>query len=127
MRVLVTGGREYPSESRVTLILAQIHETREITALITGGDRGADYYAEQWAKRQPGMALVRFPFDRPRPRHNQKMLDQGKPGLVIAFAGNVDMVRRARKAGLDIVLPDKEEFCYIGNEILAAINKKEEP
>lgn len=39
-------------------------------------------------------------------RRNQRMLDEGKPGLVIAFpggTGTADMVRRAKRAGVPVV------------------------
>lgn len=39
------------------------------------------------------------------PIRNQQMLDEGKPDLVIAFPGGngtADMVRRARKAGVEV-------------------------
>ena len=37
---------------------------------------------------------------------NQRMLDEGKPDLVVAFPGGrdtADMVRRARSAGVEVV------------------------
>jgi hypothetical protein len=40
------------------------------------------------------------------PIRNQRMLDEGKPDLVIAFPGGrgtADMVRRAREAGVEVV------------------------
>jgi hypothetical protein len=39
-------------------------------------------------------------------RRNQRMLDEGHPNLVIAFpggTGTADMVRRARKAGVEVI------------------------
>lgn len=40
------------------------------------------------------------------PRRNQRMLDEGKPDLVLAFpggAGTADMVRRARQANVTVI------------------------
>jgi hypothetical protein len=40
------------------------------------------------------------------PVRNQRMLDEGKPDLVVAFLGGkwtADMMRRAREAGIEVI------------------------
>lgn len=47
------------------------------------------------------------PLDRSAgPKRNQRMLDKGKPDLVLAFPGGdgtADMVRKAKSAGVPII------------------------
>jgi YspA, cpYpsA-related SLOG family len=79
--------------------------------LVAGGARGADTLADEWAKAQ-GIACQIFMADweglgrKAGPIRNQRMLDEGKPDLVIAFPGGrgtADMVRRAREAGVETI------------------------
>jgi hypothetical protein len=64
-----------------------------------------------------GIPVLSFPADWARfgraagPIRNQRMLDEGKPTLVLAFHNNIveskgtkDMVKRARKAGIRVRL-----------------------
>jgi hypothetical protein len=83
--------------------------------LIHGGAKGADTFAEMWA-REHAVPYLAFPAQwhiRGRaagPERNQRMLDVGKPDRVLAFhrdlenaKGTGDMVRRARAAGIEVV------------------------
>lgn len=109
MRVLVCGGRDYRDEVRVFKELDQIKPSD----LIEGGASGADTLAYRWAKRNLD-ADHRHTYDADWDRHgkaagairNQRMLDEGKPDLVLAFPGGrgtADMVRRAKRAGVKVV------------------------
>lgn len=127
MRVLVCGGREYgevpagcPAEQyrfyarkaekeRFLLeetLYVQDRETR-FSALIHGGAAGADRWAKYWAQRQP-IRIEQYLPDWTKgksagPLRNQRMIEEGKPDLVIAFPGGrgtADMVSRAKKAGV---------------------------
>jgi len=130
--ILVTGGRRYFEETRVFQILDAAVERLGMTLLIHGDNPdGADNIAKQWAidrgfpKRdfpakwddltQPGADIRHHPktgkpYDRRAgSRRNQHMLEQGRPDVVIAFPGNVgtrDMIRRARSAGVRVILVD---------------------
>jgi hypothetical protein len=103
MRVLVCGGRDYNDKVKLYWELGHIEG---ISCIITGAARGADYLAEMWAMSTPGMVLQRFPADwkthgkAAGPIRNQKMLDEGKPDLVVK--GTADMVARAQKAGVQV-------------------------
>jgi hypothetical protein len=80
------------------------------TLIIHGCANGADEWADYWAdvNNVPHRA---FPADWNKhgkaagPIRNQRMLDEGKPDMVIAFPGGrgtADMVRRARTAGVEV-------------------------
>lgn len=111
MRVLACGGREYTDHEALAAVLSDLRRTRGITVLIAGGARGADTMAEEWAKAQ-GLPCEVYQADwdnlgrKAGPIRNQRMLDEGKPDLVVAFPGGrgtADMVRRAREAGVETI------------------------
>lgn len=112
MRVLVCGGRDFHDKPRVYCSLAEIngaHETA-ISTLIEGGATGADELAKAWA------FYASVPVETYRanwkadgraagPIRNQRMIDEGKPDLVVAFPGGrgtADMIRRAKAAGIPV-------------------------
>lgn len=116
MRVLVCGGRDYDDATMVCGILDGINRSTPISILIQGGASGADMIAREWCGTRE------VPYDNygadwnahgraAGPLRNQRMIDEGKPDLVVAFPGGrgtADMVRRARMAGLDIVQVQKK-------------------
>jgi hypothetical protein len=110
MRVLVCGGRNYTDFPTVYDVLDEIDRKRRITHVITGGAAGADQFATGWAMarlRQPQVFLAAWGDHGKKagPIRNQRMLDEGKPDLVVAFPGGrgtADMVRRARAAGVAV-------------------------
>ena len=111
MRVLVCGGRDYQDAARVSQVLQIGHEKYKYSAVIEGGAKGADAWAAMWA-RSHGLPVVTFPADWGRdgkaagPKRNQRMIDEGKPDMVIAFPGGrgtADMVRRAKAAGVKVL------------------------
>lgn len=126
-RVLVCGGRHYDDRETVNLVLNFLHKQLPITHLVSGMARGADILGVKWA-RDRDIAVIPFPahwddlshadaviktradgskYDaRAGMRRNQKMMDEARPDLVIAFPGGngtEDMVNRARKAKVQIV------------------------
>ncbi len=115
--VLVCGGRQYTDWMKEYHVLDELYNRTSFGTLIHGGASGADAIAVEWAvssmvRRDRFNVLVRpFPADwkthgkAAGPKRNQRMLDEGKPDLVIAFPGGrgtADMVRRARKAGIPV-------------------------
>jgi hypothetical protein len=108
MRVLVCGGRDFLDQRAVYDALDRLHERRGIDLVIEGGALGADRLARSWAGARgvPGKSYLAQWGAHGKgagPRRNQRMLDDGKPDVVIAFpggTGTADMVARARKAGL---------------------------
>lgn len=107
MRVLVCGGRDYDDMNKVFSTLDDIGPS----LIIEGGASGADNLAWRWSKRR-GVERLTFQADWSRdgkaagPMRNQRMLEEGRPDMVVAFAGGrgtADMVRRAQRAGVQVV------------------------
>lgn len=111
IRVLVCGGREFGDEDRVFRALSRIEEDRgPITCIIHGGATGADSLAAEYANRNR-IKAVRFEANwrkygrRAGPYRNQRMIDEGKPDLVLAMPGGkgtADMVARARAHHIEV-------------------------
>lgn len=133
-RVLVCGSRTFADESFVAEVLTGIYAEYEVGhltcymadfTLIEGGARGADAHAAWWADQSPmhshnerqdeaKFTHLQFPADWDEFGkaagfiRNQKMIDEGKPDLVLAFIdkplpesrGTADMVSRAKRAGI---------------------------
>jgi predicted Rossmann-fold nucleotide-binding protein len=111
MRVLVCGGRNYTDKGRIYAVLDKLHESEGIDLIIQGGAKGADRVANDWAAAY-GVQREQYNADWEAlgsfagPARNKWMLEQGQPDLVIAFPGGrgtADMVRKARKAGVEVV------------------------
>lgn len=111
MKVLVCGGRDFNNYDVVSKALYRIHEGTPITLLIEGGAHGADHCAYLWA-RTAQVQCEKFPADwrshgkAAGPIRNQRMIDEAKPDLVVAFPGGrgtADMVRRAETAGVEVL------------------------
>lgn len=107
MRLLVCGGRYFSDEAMMDHWLSGLHPT----TICTGGARGAEELASQWAMEH-GIPSVTFAADWDTPGRgagpirNQRMLDEWKPDVVLAFpggTGTADMVRRARRAKVRVV------------------------
>jgi hypothetical protein len=98
------------SEEQVLLAQTLSSLPQKDLLIIHGAAMGADRWADIWAARA-NVPVKRFRANWDRygksagPRRNQKMLDEGKPDLVIAFPGGfgtADMVARARTAGVPV-------------------------
>lgn len=107
-RVLACGGREFSERDVVFRALDEV--PGHIECLIEGGARGADRLARDWTDARQVQRLS-FPADWNKHGRaagmirNQRMIDEGKPTVVVAFPGGrgtADMVNRARKAGIVI-------------------------
>ena len=112
-RILVTGSRNWVDEKKV---YAALREELPVSLLIEGEAKGADTIAKQAAQRL-GIKVLPFRADWRRygrsagPIRNQRMLDEGKPDLVLAFHENLehskgtkDMINRAKAAGVEVKL-----------------------
>lgn len=112
MRVLVCGGRTYLDRNRLFRELWTFHgEEGPRTEVISGMATGADTLAVQWAD-VAGVGLIPFYAQwhqygkRAGTIRNEKMLIEGKPDVVIAFAGTqgtAHMKQIARAAGVRVV------------------------
>lgn len=106
MRVLVCGGREYRDFARVVHEIVALHPSE----IIHGGCRGTDSLAEKCAAKigipqEVYKAEWQLYGRSAGPKRNQRMIDEGKPDLVLAFPGGrgtADLVLRARNAGITV-------------------------
>jgi hypothetical protein len=116
MRVLVCGGRDYTDRDHIHNTLCEIDAKRgPITCIIHGCATGADNEGMLWAQMMASTRkVVHAPFAADWHTHgraagpirNQRMLDKGKPDLIVAFPGGrgtADMVRRAKAAGIEVI------------------------
>lgn len=114
MRVLVCGGRDFANwqflEDNLDAIRQEFEDSTPITILIHGCAFGADRLAEKWAVLN-GIIAIGYAADwkthgkAAGPIRNQRMLDEGRPDLLLAFpggSGTADMVRRARTIHLEV-------------------------
>lgn len=108
MRLLVCGGRNFNSYAIVASVLDSALAFDPDLQICNGGARGADSLATRWAQQHEIPHAI-YPaqwklhgkaagFLR-----NQRMLDDWKPTVVVAFPGGNgtrDMLTRARRAGI---------------------------
>lgn len=116
MRALITGSRVFNDAYIMNLALDGFIEEREVDkktlTLVHGGARGADSLSSIWAKKNGVEVEVWYPDWNTYGKaagvmRNQDMLDSGVD-IVIAFPkgearGTRDMMRRAKKAGVEVV------------------------
>lgn len=129
--VLITGGRGYADRDALYFLL-DVLPCPDVMVLIHGNAKGADRLAQEWAEdRQvrarpyPAVwgnlshpdALIRYTRDgraydaRAGLRRNQKMLNEGRPDLVIAFPGGpgtAHMISIAKAAGTPVFIYKQE-------------------
>lgn len=83
----------------------------QISCVVTGGARGVDFLASRWAIANEIKTCI-YPAQWSKlgkaagPVRNQRMLDEEKPDMVLAFPGGIgtaDMVDRAKKAGITVL------------------------
>ena len=107
MRLLICGSRNWKDRKAVLQAVKELNPS----VIIEGECRGADRLAASVAE-ELGILVEKFPADWARhgrqagPIRNQQMLAEGKPDYVLAFPtsesrGTWDMVRRAKKAGVE--------------------------
>jgi len=110
-RILICGDRDWKDRAAIHRELSKF--TAPVT-VIHGGAQGADTIAGTVAKSLSFEVLI-FPADWDRdglaagPKRNMRMLDEGKPDLVLAFHSNLkeskgtkDSVAKARARGIEV-------------------------
>lgn len=117
MRLLVCGSRDFDASWWIHEILDDLHEEYKVTILIHGDAKGADTIANGWAEFRD-IDILKYRADwkthgrAAGPVRNRKMLNIGKPDLVVAFTnkslteshGTRDMVLLAEHDGLPVHL-----------------------
>ncbi|MDA8301927.1 MAG: DUF2493 domain-containing protein [Actinomycetota bacterium] len=114
MKVLVCGGRDFADYGWLAEVLDKLWQEAGGELLVMhGGACGADALAGSWAMSHKLPRLVfRAEWERygrrAGPLRNQRMLDEARPDLVVAFPGGrgtADMVARALRAGVPVRRP----------------------
>ena len=109
MKILVCGSRHGFCDTIAQL--EKVADTWDVRVVVTGGARGVDKEAWDWAKYR-GYTCEVFTAEWNKygksagPRRNQRMIDESRPDMVVAFPGGdgtADMVIRARKAGIKVL------------------------
>lgn len=111
MRLLICGGRNFADRKLLYEKMDDIKGNNWIGSVITGGARGADKLGDEWAKsRKIDREIFFADWNKygkgAGPIRNQRMLDEGRPTLVVAFPGGkgtADMVRRAKTANIPVI------------------------
>lgn len=111
MRVLVCGGRDFNEREFIREKLDALHEEFSFSLVITGGASGADTEGFLWAKKKGIKTYIyqaewsRYGLSAGYVR-NRKMLEEGKPNVVICFpggSGTANMKLLALKAGVKVI------------------------
>jgi YspA, cpYpsA-related SLOG family len=122
LRVLVCGDRRYTHYMMINATLDGFLLNYPKMVLIEGFAKGADMIAHDWGVANLAEENhLTFPADwgalgkSAGPIRNQKMLDEGKPDIVLAFHNNIKdskgtkhMVEIATKAGVSVHLIAKQ-------------------
>ena len=111
MIVLVCGGRTFNDRELLFGALDDLHRKMRLTEIIHGDTGGADALAGRWAR---GRGIYERVFKADWEKYgksagvirNDRMLQNGRPALVVAFPGDratADLVARTRKAGVPLM------------------------
>lgn len=120
MRVLVCGSRDYSDRVRMFRILDELGteavQRDDHITLIHGCARGADSIAAEWATHASPVTVEEYPAEwakygkRAGFLRNRRMLEEGRPELVLAFFSSAErsrgtsmMVEIARAAGVRVL------------------------
>lgn len=149
LTILICGGRSFSDREFAFDYLNKLKKHRtNISLVIHGGATGADTLGKEWAIERKidhlpfkadwddisceGAVIKHNRYGKPYnaaagPLRNQKMLDEGKPDIVVAFDGKTgtnDMIRRAKAARVHVLRPvkkKKKEQEILGNLKTVAI------
>lgn len=111
--ILVCGGRDFSNKLAVWWELDKFGDlnSQERLRIIEGGcPTGADAFAREWRDEHDCWWDTYKPDWRTHghaagPIRNRRMIEEGKPNLVLAFPGGrgtADMIRQARAAGIEV-------------------------
>jgi len=118
VKVLITGDRGWTAAGVIETVIKTMPPD---TIIVHGDASGADMIAAAYANARD-MSTWAFPAQwqrwggrRAGPMRNQRMIDEAKPDLVVAFhnylpgsKGTRDMVTKARLAGIPVQLFNAE-------------------
>ncbi len=106
--LLVCGGRHWRNRHLTFKVLDRARTGFNVRLVVSGGRPGADKLTSDWADARniPKLVLTANREKLARstgPHLHQRMLDDGRPDMVIAFPGGrgtADMVQRCKERGL---------------------------
>lgn len=109
MKLLVCGGRDYCDKEHVFTVLDRIHKIKGISGIISGGARGADSLAVEWAvKNEINHLVVPAKWKQhgksAGPIRNKEMLKYS-PDAVLAFPGGrgtQNMINQAKESDIPV-------------------------
>lgn len=110
MRFLICGGRDFDDYAMLSYVLDQ-YDMKEGDTVIHGDAHGADRMAGKYATER-GVPVEAYPAawhlhgKHAGPIRNRKMLDEGKPDIIIAFPGGkgtANMIEIGEKAGVPVI------------------------
>ena len=125
MRVLVCGGRDWTHLSKIFNMLFTYYDQTPLDeefVVIQGGAIGADFIAKIWAlsegPNRVGHEEYKAQWDKygqkAGPIRNKRMLDEGKPDIILAFptkdsAGTWDLINQASDRDIEIFVVKEGE------------------
>jgi hypothetical protein len=117
MKVMVCGGRDFDNYDRLANILSDIKGEHPNIELISGGAKGADNLAEQYAQlNNVPIKVIKADWGTHGKSagiiRNRELLDL-KPNLVIAFwdwvsKGTKDSIEEAKRRGIEVRIHNYE-------------------
>lgn len=111
LRVLVCGGRDLTDANWINTLGKYDEQYGPFGSIVHGGQTGGDTFGAMYAKLN-SLPCTEYKANwqkfgkRAGPIRNQRMLDEGKPDLVIALPGGrgtADMINRAQAAGVPVI------------------------
>lgn len=118
MNVLVCGDRNWNNYYSIYSFMSELLKWNGLFTIISGEAKGADALAKK-AADDLRILYAGFEADWDKygkaagPIRNKKMIDEGKPDLVVAFHSNIskskgtrDMITKARDKGIPIIIKE---------------------
>lgn len=111
-RVLVCGGRNYTDRDHIWNTLNDLDITEGLFSVVihgcaSGADSEAEIWAEAFRRKVCGFRAEWRKYGKAAgPIRNRRMLEKGKPDLVIAFPGGrgtADITQQAKDAGIKVI------------------------
>jgi hypothetical protein len=113
VKVIICGDRHWDKYDSILDVVKRLKAKYDEVTVIQGECEGADLLAKK-AAIACGIPVKGYPAEWKKygkaagPLRNQQMIDSEKPDMIIAFHANIerskgtrDMVRRARKHGIE--------------------------
>lgn len=112
MKAIVCGGRDFKDLKYLFQVMDLCLEWWKLETIITGGAKGADALAHEWALRRKLMTEVYHAdwdtYRKPAGIIRNKLMLAQEPNVVIAFNGGTgteNMIAISRKAGVPVFIP----------------------